>query len=435
MMELHLDDTSTDASIHSVLTALAALPSLSYLGLTIEAFSESNGVQLSLLAACPSLTDLKLECRRGFLKLNDTQMEQIRTSLGHPHRINIGSWMRSDELARLLKLPVTARWQDIGEVSADERTGEMLLRLPTLTTLEFGYYRRCRDVEFLPQLSLLTALDLSCDRHDQWLLPADALLATLVRCIALTELGVSCAFKSSHWSALFAKLPLKKLTICRGELESLQCFAAGPITQSLESLSLIDLNLPLNELAHLSALRRLRTMHIRGGFLPRLRLDDATIDSLSPPTLRLPALTEFEHTWEIAGATDDDEPEDDGRVRRGPSFEWMQARRGSRLASSCRPPQSPRRARVSRLHSKKRSSYWNKRIGTSSLAATQTTRGGLHPEALQGSEEKHRRRWMEAGSSRARCSWLRSGGSLALCLPSTVRGSIDNAARNMFERS
>ena len=163
-------------------------------------------------------------------------------------------------LARLLQPPVTACWQDIGLLSADEDTGELLLRLPSLTALEFCYDENITHAEFLPQLPLLTALDLSCDRRDELLLPADPLLATLVRCSGLTELGVASAFKSAHWSALFAKLPLKKLTICRaGELETLRCFAAGPITESLEKLTVIDLDLPLAELAHLSALRRLRS--------------------------------------------------------------------------------------------------------------------------------------------------------------------------------
>ena len=67
-----------------------------------------------------------------------------------------------------------------------------------------------------------------------WFIPADAVFAALVSCTGITELNVDSGFNSAHWSALFAKLTIKKLTIRGALLETLQCFAAGPITQSLE---------------------------------------------------------------------------------------------------------------------------------------------------------------------------------------------------------
>ena len=203
MLDLELGDTFTAASINFVLTSVCVLESLSYLGLSLASLTNKTtaGVELSLLAACPSLVDLKLEGYfAGSLQLSDTQMEQIRWSLGHLHRLSISDWTSSAKLARLLKLPVTARWRDIGTVEFDARTKELILRLPTLTTLELAYGLHCPDVNFLPQLPSLTALDMCSSGGEPggWFLPTDALLATLLLCPGLTKLALTCAFKSSH---------------------------------------------------------------------------------------------------------------------------------------------------------------------------------------------------------------------------------------------
>ena len=170
-------------------------------------------------------------------------------------------------------------------------------------------------VGFLSQLPLLASLKLECSSGRAWHIPADALLASLLRCSGPTELSLTCGFKSAHWSALFAELTLKKLTIRAGELESLQCFAAGPITQSLEELTLREINVPPSEVRQLYSLRRLRTLHLYYCFSPRL--DAAVVDVVSPPTSQLPALTKLVYQWQIS---------EDTQVRKGPSFEWMQAR-------------------------------------------------------------------------------------------------------------
>ena len=112
---------------------------------------------------------------------------------------------------------------------------------------------------------------------------------------------------------------LKQLTISVGDLESLQCFAAGRITESLEALTIEGHAPPPSELAHLSALRRLRTLFLISGWAPRL--DEATIASLSPPTPRLPALTALIQQWRSTN--------DEWAIREchGASFEWLQERR------------------------------------------------------------------------------------------------------------
>ena len=289
-LELQLDRYSartieyTDAAINGMLTTLTALPSLSRLHLGLAVFADELSIDLSLLSACPS-----------------------------------------EVLPRLLQPPVTARWQDLGRVLGDAHTGELLLTLPTLTKLELALFEDTSRLDFLSQLPHLTALDLICYKSDLnigpvWHIPADALLASLLLCTGLKELSLACGFNSAHHSALFDQLTLRKLTVRRGvaELQTLQCFAAGPITQSLEELSLRGFALPLTELAHLSGLRRLRTLHLAMG---SSRLPDATIDSLSPPTPLLPTLTELlhegrdviPHQWVC-------------RKRQGPSFEWMQQR-------------------------------------------------------------------------------------------------------------
>ena len=220
--------------------------------------------------------------------------------------------MAANQLARLLQPPVTAQWRDIGQVAADARTGEMFLRLP-LTELNLWYEEVTAHVEFLPQLTQLTVLTLRCPSDDGgWFIPADAVLTSLVLCTHITQLDLHCGFNSAHWSALFAKLTIKKLTVRGDELDTLQCFAAGPITHSLEELCVYTVELPPAELTHLYGLRRLRTLDLLCCFTSHL--DVAMIDRISPPTPLLPALKELYHNRQSV-------------ERHDPSFEWMQQRR------------------------------------------------------------------------------------------------------------
>ena len=320
-MELQLNHDFSDAAINGVLTALTALPLLSHLHLALSAFQRECSVDVSILAACPSLNDLTLETLHGGTPLlTAAQLDQIRSTLGHLQRISAGL-MNTDQLAGLLQPPVTARWRDIGSVQAGERTGQLLLTLQTVTNVDLRYTDDTAHVDFLPQLLLLAALCLDCYSYDReaWTIPADAVLVSLLRCDCLTELNLTCGFNSAHWSTLFAKLSLKKLRIHGGAccaLATLECFAAGPITESLEELSLDSLALPPSELPHLYQLRRLHTLHLDSCFSPRL--DEATVDSVSPPTPLLPALTELfhacctaEHGWSFV-------------VRHGPSLMMQQ---------------------------------------------------------------------------------------------------------------
>ena len=77
-----------------------------------------------------------------------------------------------------------------------------------------------------------------------------------------------------NWIALFAKLALKKLTLQGRQLETLRCFAAVPITLSMQELTIEGGALPPSELPHLFGLVRLRTLRLDYCFSPRL--DDAT---------------------------------------------------------------------------------------------------------------------------------------------------------------
>ena len=87
--------------------------------------------------------------------------------------------MGTYDLARLLQPPVTAQWQDIGPVSADNSTGEVLLGLQSLTKLDLHFGRHISQVDFLSQLQHLTTLHLDCHQWgDVWLIPAGALLAS-----------------------------------------------------------------------------------------------------------------------------------------------------------------------------------------------------------------------------------------------------------------
>ena len=317
---LQLDGSFADSEVNDVLTTLAALPSLSVLCLYLSGFNHENKVELSLLAASRSLTDFTLTTMKGNPPvLSAAQISQIGLSLGHMQRFFAG-WMDSDSLARLLQPPVTAQWQDIGHLRADERTGDLLLRLPTLSKLHLYYISDAADVDFLSQLPFLTDLGLHCrpmgnDEAGQnpWSVPADAVLASLQLCHGLTELYLQCGFNSAHWSALLSKLTnLKRLTIRGGQLETLQCFATGPITQSLQQLTIRDLQLPPSEVSHLYALHRLRTLYLIYCF--GSPLNAATLARISAPTRLLPALTELRHGWRSAGKNNDVH-------RRGRSFE------------------------------------------------------------------------------------------------------------------
>ena len=135
----------------------------------------------------------------------------------------------------------------------------------------------------------------------------------------------------TQWSALFAKLRIKKLSIHKGHMRMLHCFATGLITQSLEELRMTGMDLDPSEITDLYALRRLRTLDFDQAFSPAL--DYPTIDSLSPLIPLLPSLTKFSIAWQ--SSYDDDSNawvswKDDAKYvavnREGPSFEWMQQR-------------------------------------------------------------------------------------------------------------
>ena len=292
---------------------MAALPSLRSRCLILSAFEQESAAQLSLLAACPSRPQLTLRTLSGNAPLfSDTQVAQIRSSLGDLRHFSVGR-MTSDVLARFLKPPVTARWQDIGQVLGDTRIGELLRLLPTLSRLDLTSNHGTVRVDFLTQLPQLTAL-----RLEGYFFPADTVLASLVLCSCITELNLTSGFTSADWSALFAKLPLRILTIRGRVIETLRFLAEGPITQSLEELSIQCIVLPPAEISHLYALGRLRTLRLNWEVCSRLA--DATITSMSPPTALLPALTLFHH-WQTASG------ESIVIERKGVSFEWMQQRR------------------------------------------------------------------------------------------------------------
>ena len=94
----------------------------------------------------------------------------------------------------------------------------------------------------------------------------------------------------------------------------LECFATGPITQSLEALTIQAIVRP-SDFSRLYTLRRLRRLDLICGV--SLHLDGGTIADLFPPCPFLPSLTEL--AWH--------EGADETKFKRqGPSFEWMQQR-------------------------------------------------------------------------------------------------------------
>ena len=147
-LQLRMRHGHTDAAINGVLTVLTALPLLSHLHILLSDFERESAVDISILATCPSLMDLTLESFYAcFPTLSDIQVEQVRSSLGHLHRFSVGR-MKADQLARFLQPPVAVCWRDIGAVRGDARSGELLLRLPTLARLDFTYTRAQRTLTF-----------------------------------------------------------------------------------------------------------------------------------------------------------------------------------------------------------------------------------------------------------------------------------------------
>ena len=205
-------------------------------------------------------------------------------------------------------------------MDADKRTGDLLLRLASLTKLDLSYDEGTAQVDFLSQLPLLSALSLDCYKYrvGGWHVAPDAVWAALMRCVGITDLNLKCGLNAAQLSALFAKLRIKKLTLWRADLRTLECFAEGPITESLEELTLDPQDFSPSEVLHLYNLRRLRSLHLDDCCSPRL--SDATVDSLAPPSSVLPALTRLFHRGQLANGRSD------YRERDGPSFEWMQAR-------------------------------------------------------------------------------------------------------------
>ena len=184
-LNVTLDGNYTDATINGMLAALAALSSLSRLRLELSAFANENALDLSILAACQSLTGLILAAVRRVIpaKLTSVQVDQIRVSLGHLHHFSV-EWMGPDVLARFVQLPCTAQWRDIGRLWSDVRAGELLLRLPSLTKIHLTDVVHVAHVDFLQQLPLLTSLSLDCCLGGAQYIPADTLVAALLRCIA-----------------------------------------------------------------------------------------------------------------------------------------------------------------------------------------------------------------------------------------------------------
>ena len=186
-LTVHLDGEYCDTEINDVLATLAALPSLSTLCLELTAFTVENAVELGLLGASRSLTELTLDSS-GYNEaplLSAAQVDQLRSSLGHLTRFCAGM-MKSDDLARLLRPSVTARWKDIGFLYGDARIGPLLLRLPSLTTLYLLYREDAVTADFLPQLPQLTSLTWDSD-DSKGRIPADPLLASLLLCTAPTS--------------------------------------------------------------------------------------------------------------------------------------------------------------------------------------------------------------------------------------------------------
>lgn len=95
--------------------------------------------------------------------LSDRRLEQINSSLGHLQRIDV-CHLWGGNLARLLRTPVTARWQELGHIDVSDSTGELLLRLPSLTKLHLTVAPDSPHVQFLSKLPLLSRC-LSTSRH------------------------------------------------------------------------------------------------------------------------------------------------------------------------------------------------------------------------------------------------------------------------------
>lgn len=85
------------------------------------------------------------------------QLDQIRSSLGHLRHLDV-THMDTEAVARLLRPPVNARWQYIGMICVDARTGNVLTSMPTLTSLFLLLIEDVPHLDFLSKLPRLAGL-------------------------------------------------------------------------------------------------------------------------------------------------------------------------------------------------------------------------------------------------------------------------------------
>jgi hypothetical protein len=287
---------SLTLEINSFLEAVGRLPLLRSFTLHLSyvaAVAVSEGLRFSGLHAAKSLEHFSLNLRDSWTEdqINDLRelwwLGTLRLEYPTPAL-----------LERLLRQPHKLQWKELTDFDSYTMNFNECARMSLLPSLESfaAYLRGAEDFDFLQRLPNLTRIRLNVAGC---FLPGDDLVAALRTCSRVTELQLSfCKLDSQRMCTLLPGLPLLQRFTLEGErsLESLRCFAAGPICSTLTHLTLIDCKhakMQPSELDHFHALRGLTHLHVLMPFTsPPSALQ---LQQLTPPSVVLPKLVEFKY--------------------------------------------------------------------------------------------------------------------------------------------
>ena len=290
-LTLRLDDEANTApSINDAIVTISRLPLLETLVLHLPSYFPE--VSFAPLAVAPKLQDLRFWDVSNGVEPSLSQLDELRML---PRRRKMEVELSRDSILHLLRTPHALQWQQIQRVDGvDEEVASALSTLPSLTHL---IAFNCRSVAFFSVLTRLRSLHLHV--HPAARLAAD-IAAGLPRCSQLTELTLSTAdVTSQHLSRLLPRLPLLRsleLMFCSA-LDSLSFLSeCSHLAQSLHSLSLRGTVHPVvhsTEIKHVLTLKSLTQLGIYFVFVEPL--DAPMVQSLTPPSVVLPKLIQFDY--------------------------------------------------------------------------------------------------------------------------------------------
>ena len=305
------------AATHATLVSVTrSLPQLQSFGLGLPYFNPLQ--RFHALHGLRQLTDLQLSWPYGEeIRLSADQANDLRTgSCARVQSFEIDDLGSSPELQQsLLRSPHDLQWQRLRGRGGcfqlrDAASCALVGSLRFLTQLSFVYSYRV-DSSFLLQLVHLTDLTIDFENEPnaeengenepqmeaqgRYLQGRRLLLQALQECKPITSLCLDfCTFNSRQMCALLPALPsLQRLHLrSTPRLDSLRCFGAGSICNTLTHLTLWgDRQLAASECVHLHALRALTHLKLTSCFVDPLPPHERSL--FEPPSALMPRLAEL----------------------------------------------------------------------------------------------------------------------------------------------